>query len=940
MHDRARNRPQNTAEPGPSPEIYCREAVKELPVGAQASAALALATAEPQAAMAMAREAHAAAVAAGIDVDAAVALRALGLAARSLHDIAAAERYFSDAVAAAGRAGDADLEAECLVSLASALVFAGDTDAALRTLQQATPGPRTAILVATQEAGILCMVGRYAEAIRLYDPMVRALRRSGDAVLESRVLSNRAIAHVYTGRFHQADADLDRVERLVSRLGNELDLADCYHNKGFAAARNGDLPRALEMYGRAARYWVERSLPMGAIPIDRAEALLAAGLVRDAQGEAERATAAARAAGDLFDLAEGLLLLADCAHLAGDPAGSKAAAVEAAGLFAAQERPAWAATARAAAARAALASATASADDAAGAAQAAAELDRLGFDSRALAAHAVAGKLWLAVAASLGRANPASAGLAAAEATPAPAEPASSGLAAAELMPAPAEPQPSELAGAELAKAAAGRRRGGAADRVVAWDAEGVRRAAAGDRSGAMAALRAAVRVVDTQQAALSATELRAHISLHADGSAALGLRLAIDGGAPRQIFAWMERRRANGLRAWPLRPPADAALAGRLADLRALTRDLDGAASSGADPRPLSRQIAQVEREVRELAWRSGSGAGAGLRGAPAAEVSAREVSAALGDAVLVELADSGGALHAVVAGAGRWHHRSLGPLSAVTVELEHLRFGLRRAAYGMRTPMVGGPLGLAATRLAQLLVDPLRPLLGDRPVVIVPTGVLHAVPWAALPGLAGRPVVVAPSATSWLRAAAAPVASGPAVAIAGPDLPAAVAEVRGLAGVRPGIRILTGRRATAAATVRALDGAAIAHIAAHASLNADNGLWSALHLSDGPLTVYELESLPRSPGIVVLSACQSGMSTVRPGDEVLGLVAALLAQGTRTVIASVLPVGDAATAPVMIEFHRRLMAGDGPALALCGAQAVADDVVAAASFACFGAG
>ncbi|MFM9469936.1 hypothetical protein ACKI1K_45635, partial [Streptomyces scabiei] len=80
------------------------------------------------------------------------------------------------------------------------------------------------------------------------------------------------------------------------------------------------------------------------------------------------------------------------------------------------------------------------------------------------------------------------------------------------------------------------------------------------------------------------------------------------------------------------------------------------------------------------------------------------------------------------------------------MAAELEHLRFGLRRGAYGIRTPTAGGPLGPAAARMARLLVDPLRPLLGDHPVVVVPTGVLHAVPWAALPGLAGRPVVVAP--------------------------------------------------------------------------------------------------------------------------------------------------------------------------------------------------
>ena len=74
------------------------------------------------------------------------------------------------------------------------------------------------------------------------------------------------------------------------------------------------------------------------------------------------------------------------------------------------------------------------------------------------------------------------------------------------------------------------------------------------------------------------------------------------------------------------------------------------------------------------------------------------------------------------------------------------------------------------------------------------------------------------------------------------------------------------------------ALEGAGMAHVAAHASFRADNGLWSSLELADGVLTVYELEQLRRPPQVVVLSACQSGLSAVRPGDEVMGLVAALL--------------------------------------------------------------
>jgi CHAT domain-containing protein len=220
-----------------------------------------------------------------------------------------------------------------------------------------------------------------------------------------------------------------------------------------------------------------------------------------------------------------------------------------------------------------------------------------------------------------------------------------------------------------------------------------------------------------------------------------------------------------------------------------------------------------------------------------------------------------------------------------------------------------------------------------------VVPTGLLHAAPWPALPTLAGRPLVVAPSAHSWLHAVRAPAGRGSVLSVAGPGLNGAASEARSLGRIYPSAEILTGRRATARAVLARLEGVAVAHVAAHADLNADNGLWSAVRLADGPLTVYELEGLARVPSLVVLSACQSGMPSVRPGDEVLGLVAALLALGSRTVVASVLPVADLATADLMTTLHTRLASGDGPAEALARAQADAIDAVAAASFVCFGA-
>ncbi len=53
---------------------------------------------------------------------------------------------------------------------------------------------------------------------------------------------------------------------------------------------------------------------------------------------------------------------------------------------------------------------------------------------------------------------------------------------------------------------------------------------------------------------------------------------------------------------------------------------------------------------------------------------------------------------------------------------------------------------------------------------------------------------------------------------------------------------------------------------------------------------------------------------------------------------IASVLPIDDQATAPLILAFHRRLAAGDSPAAALARVQVEAADPVVAASFVCFG--
>src|SRR5260370_42168459 len=124
--------------------------------------------------------------------------------------------------------------------------------------------------------------------------------------------------------------------------------------------------------------------------------------------------------------------------------------------------------------------------------------------------------------------------------------------------------------------------------------------------------------------------------------------------------------------------------------------------------------------------------------------------------------------------------------------------------------------------------------------------------------------------------------------------------------------------------------DGAWLVHIAAHGTFRADSPLFSAIELDDGPLTVYDLEHLKRAPHRVVLSSCSSAVGAAVGADELLGLVSALISLGSAGVVASVVPVNDPATVPLMIALHDHLRAGSGLAEALTLARhAVSDDPV-----------
>jgi hypothetical protein len=237
----------------------------------------------------------------------------------------------------------------------------------------------------------------------------------------------------------------------------------------------------------------------------------------------------------------------------------------------------------------------------------------------------------------------------------------------------------------------------------------------------------------------------------------------------------------------------------------------------------------------------------------------------------------------------------------------------------------------------LTDAVLAPLRPILADRDVVIVPTRVLSALPWGLLPDFSGRPVVVAPSASTWLhiRRQQPPDWLGQEpLLVAGPQLSHAYAEVAAIAGVYPNSTVLTGEAATVPATLAAMDGRGIVHVCAHGHHERENVLFSRLDLVDGPLMAYDVHQLAAAPAHVVLSACDIGRAVVRVGDEILGFTAALLYGGTRSVVSSASLVADDVAVKVMSTYHKALASGAYPARALADANA-SEPLV---PFVCFG--
>lgn len=809
---------------------------------------------------------------------ASVAHQVIGIWQRDWGDMRIALYHLRRARDLAARAESADREADVLAALGVALVHAGRTQQGLAALERGVErgSGHTRARVLFRRAYARWVLGRHREALEDVRKAIPVLRQVEDVIWTARALTLRATVHLAVGAVDRADADFTAAEALWDTTGQEHDKADAVESRGLAAFRSGDIPAALRLLDEAEERYAKLGTPTFMLNIRRCEVLMAAGLAREALTEADSAIAVLDGiGGQSTRKAELLLAAARAARLAGEAHTAIARADMAVRLFAGQRRGWWETHARLVLIEARVAAGRSS--------------GRLVADTAAVAERL----------ASFG---------------------------------APAAPEASLLAGRialglgwradaerHLAVAARSRRSGPPLARMTGWAAQALRAQAAGSGRGVLEACRRGLDVLDAHRMTLGASELRARATEQGAELAALAQQASLVSGSPRRLLVWSERWRATALSTPPTRPPADPELQSNLTAFREIAARAEAARMEARPVPALEREQRRLEREIRSRTLHMrGDAPEDGYRFDPG------RLLERLGDDVrLAELAVLGGRVQVLLCGQGRVRRYEAGLLADAEREAEHVQAGLRRLAH----PGAEGRLAVveaAGRRLEELLLGPAAAHLGDGPVVVVPPARLHRVPWALLPSLRERVLSVSPSASSWLRARETePPAGGRHVLVRGPGLATGGAEVPHLAGRYGGSVVLEYADARVPRVLAELDGAELAHIAAHGTFRADSPLFSDLRMADGPLIVHDFERLDRSPYRIILSCCETARFASVGADELLGLVTALLPLGTAGVVASSAPVNDAAVVPLMLALHKGLSQGLSLAEALRDARA-----------------
>ncbi len=243
-------------------------------------------------------------------------------------------------------------------------------------------------------------------------------------------------------------------------------------------------------------------------------------------------------------------------------------------------------------------------------------------------------------------------------------------------------------------------------------------RAALAERSGrpsaALGHVRRGLDDLHEWQSSFGSLDLQTMVTGHGRRLAARGLRVASRSRSPEVLFEWSERARMLASRVQPVRVPHDEEVVADLAELRTL------AAKEEATREDRARE-AELRQRVRESAWRA---RGSGSYDEP---MQLADLQQHLGDRALVAHVVTAERVVALVVTSTRATTLDLGPTEALESLVGGLLPGLDMAAAHLPDSFARTVRAESTHRLRRLdalLLAPLADELGDRQLVLTPSG------------------------------------------------------------------------------------------------------------------------------------------------------------------------------------------------------------------------
>jgi CHAT domain-containing protein/tetratricopeptide (TPR) repeat protein len=250
-----------------------------------------------------------------------------------------------------------------------------------------------------------------------------------------------------------------------------------------------------------------------------------------------------------------------------------------------------------------------------------------------------------------------------------------------------------------------------------------------------------------------------------------------------------------------------------------------------------------------------------------------------------------------------------------------------VRRHRQEIRTPPPPGAAESWQESADPLIAPVLERLDGVDLLYVVPSGSLHRLPLHAIRSGGRRlvdccAVAFTPSIAALLvlseRSDRANVSDALVLGNPTGDLAGAAEEaaaVAALLAVAPSPPHEAGRDRV----LHQLGAARAAHLATHAFFDAQDPLRSGLHLAgDEVLTGRDVMEQGTAPELVFLSACETGVQEVHPGEDPMGLPRAFLYAGSRTLVQSLWRVSDQDSVKLIVPFYEAVAGGATPATAL----------------------